>query len=103
MGRSVQMFKALQWIAMNVPWSIDLDAKGHTKMNLSYFEIKKLLKNTANCYAHRDGWDDEHGMLAYNLLIDRFFLTDFGVDEGKWTPTEEDINTKDWTLVRFQL
>lgn len=84
-------------------WTFDVWNEGEEKMDLSYFEIKKLLKTTPNCYALRDGWDEEHAMLAYNLLIDRFFLTDFGVDEGRWKPTEEDINTKDWSLVRYIL
>lgn len=84
-------------------WTFDVWSEGDKKMGLSYIEVKKILKSCMNCYAGRDGWEDEHGMLAYLVHENVFFLTDFGVDMGAWKPTLEDIQTKDWYVKRYIL
>lgn len=83
-------------------WTLDVWDYGEMKVNLSYFDIKKMLKTTPFAYAGRKAWDDEHAMLAYNLATDDLFLTDFG-SETKWEPTVEDIETKDWWISRYLL
>ena len=83
-------------------WTLDPWGRGDQKMGLSYFEVKRQLRNANFCYAVRDGWDDEHPVLSYDINKEKFILTDFQ-EELEWKPELEDIQTRDWTVSRFLL